>query len=372
MKIVLVTGAAGAVGSALVPVLLESPEVRLVLVLRSAPGRTVAQRGEDLKVFWSAYGLRASDFERIEILEGDVGQEQLGLSVRLYEHLRRRVTHIVHGAAQVKLNMSPEQARRSSLGTTVPVLRLAREAPNFEKLEYLSTVGVAGTAQGAIEERRLDPPPGFHNTYESSKAETEKVVWTAYDQGLALTVHRPSMVVGDSQTGRTYSFQVFYHLLEFLSGRACAGWVPRLPRFYLDVVPNDFVARAVAASLCRPQWAGRVLHLCSGPNGSSGLDYYVEMVPSILTANGLATPQPCRFPWILFQLTVPLLSVLAPPQRRKAFRHLPRFISYLNEETFFSNQHTLALLKTAGVNLPAVQNYLPALIAYYVAAQKSA
>lgn len=371
MKTVLVTGAAGAVGSALVPVLLKSPDVRLVLLLRSAPGRTVAQRGGDLKHFWSAYGCGTSDFDRIEILEGDVGQERLGLSAADYGDLRRRVTHIAHGAAQVKLNMSEEEARRSSLGTTVPVLCLAQESPKLEKLEYLSTVGVAGTTEGGILERRLDPPPGFHNTYESSKAEAENAVWAARDQGVPVTVHRPSMVVGDSHTGRTWTFQVFYHLLEFLTGRVSAGWVPRLPRFRLDIVPNDFVAQAVAASLCRPDWAGRVLHLSSGRDGSMLLDRYVELVPPLLTAGGVATPPPRRFPWPLFRFAVPLVAAVAPPHRRKAFRHLPRFLSYLKEETYFDNQNTLALLKTAGITLPRVHDYLPALVSYYAAAQKN-
>ncbi|MBP9127879.1 MAG: SDR family oxidoreductase [Elusimicrobia bacterium] len=370
MKTVLVTGAAGAVGSALVPVLLKSPDVRLVLLLRSAPGRTVSQRGEELKRFWSAYGCGTAEFDRIEVVEGDVGQERLGLSEAAYGELRRRVTHIAHGAAQVKLNMSEEEARRSSLGTTMPVLRLAQEAPNLEKLDYLSTVGVAGTTEGGILERRLDPPPGFHNTYESSKAEAENAVWAARDQGLPITVHRPSMVVGDSHTGRTLTFQVFYHLVEFLTGRVSAGWVPRLPRFRLDIVPNDFVAQAVAASLNRPEWAGRVLHLSSGRDGSLLLDRYVELVPPLLTAGGVVTPPPRRFPWTVFRFAVPLLAAVAPPHRRKAFRHLPRFLSYLKEETFFDNQNTLALLKTAGIPLPRVQDFLPALIAYYSAAQK--
>lgn len=353
-------------GSALVPFLLADPEIRLVLLLRSAPGQSVSRRWEDLKQFWSAYGCGDSEFRRVETVEGDAGKERLGLSAEGYDDVRRRVTHIVHGAAQVKLNMSEEEARLSSLGTTLPVVRLAQESARFEKLEYLSTVGVAGTVEGPLLERRLTGARAYHNTYESSKAEAENVMWDAMDRGLPVTIHRPSMVVGDSRTGRTRSFQVFYHLMEFLSGRATGGWVPRLPHFRLDVVPNDFVARAVAASLHRRDWAGEVFHLSAGREGSLSLESYVEDVPRLFTSGGLETPGPRRFPWPLFKAMVPVWAALGPPHRRKAFRHLPRFLSYLKEETYFDNQNARAHLAEAGVLLPAVPHYLPAVITFYL------
>lgn len=366
MKTVFLTGGSGAVGSAIVPVLLEDPTLRLILLLRPAQGRSVSDRFGDLKTYWAGHGRGDARMDRVEVVSGDVSQDRLGLSSEMYQGLAKKVTHIVHGAAEVKLNMTREEAHRSSVSTTVHVLRLAQDATGLEKMEYLSTVGVAGTTEGAIPERRMTEFRTFHNTYESSKAEAEEGVWKAMDQGLPVTIHRPSMVVGDSRDGRTLHFQVFYHLMEFLSGRATGGWVPRLPQFRLDVVPNDFVARAVAASVNNPLWAGQVLHLSAGRDGSLSLDEYVADLPRLLSNAGLPTPAPRRFPWALFKALVPLAALAAPAHRRKSFRHLPRFLSYLKEDTFFDNQNAQRLLASEGLSLPNIKNSLGPIIAYYV------
>lgn len=371
MSTVFLTGGSGAVGSAMVPELLKDPSVRLILLLRPAAERSVTDRVLDLKKYWAGYGLEDSVWRRVEVVTGDVAQEQLGLSSDLYRTLAKEVTHIVHGAAQVKLNMSKEDAHRSSVATTVHILRLAEEARSLEKLEYLSTVGVAGTLKGAIPERRITSVRTFHNTYESSKAEAENLVWDAMARGLPVTIHRPSMVVGDSRDGRTLHFQVFYHLMEFLSGRATGGWVPRLPTFRLDVVSNDYVARAVAASVRNPLWGGLVLHLAAGKEGSLALEEYVNVLPALLTQAGLPTPRAHRFPWGLFKALVPFLSLVGPVDRRKAFHHLPRFLSYLNEDTYFDNQKTKRLLAAEGVPLPETKSILSSLVAYYVAHRRS-
>lgn len=366
MKTILLTGGSGAVGSAIVPELLKDSSLRLILLLRPTPEYSVLERFQKLKKYWADYGLDDSVWQRVDVLTGDVARDQLGVGSDAYRTLVKDVTHIVHGAAQVKLNMSQEEAHRNSVATTVHVLRFAQECRVLKKLEYLSTVGVAGTIEGAIPERRISEPRNFHNTYESSKAEAEDLVWAAMDRGLPVTIHRPSMVVGDSRDGRTLHFQVFYHLIEFLSGRSTAGWVPRLPKFCLDVVPNDYVARAVAASVKNPLWAGQVLHLSAGRDGSMALDQFVSVLPMLLSQANLPTRPPHRFPWRLFPFLVSLASLAGPSQHRKAFHHLPRFLSYLKEETFFDNQNALRLLKSEEISLPDIKNILAPIIAYYV------
>ncbi len=367
MKTVLLTGGSGAVGSAIVPELLRDPSLRLILLFRPTPEQSVLDRFQNLKKFWAGYGLEDSVWRRVDVLTGDVAQERLGLLSDSYRTLMKEVTHIVHAAAQVKLNMLAEDARRSSVSTTVHILRLAEDARSLEKLEYLSTVGVAGTLEGAIPERRITVPRNFHNTYESSKSEAEDLVWAAMERGLSATIHRPSMVVGDSRDGRTLFFQVFYHLMEFLSGRATGGWVPRLPKFRLDVVPNDYVARAVAASLKNPLWAGQVLHVSAGREGSMSLDQYVEDLPALLTQCGLPTPRPHRFPWSVFKVLVPIAAMAGPADRRKTFRNLPRFLSYLNGETFFDNQNARRLLSAERIHLPTIKSLLAPTLSFYVA-----
>jgi len=52
MKNYFVTGATGAIGSALVPLLLADPEARVQLLLRAKSPHDLAERREELCRFW--------------------------------------------------------------------------------------------------------------------------------------------------------------------------------------------------------------------------------------------------------------------------------------------------------------------------------
>ena len=127
----------------------------------------------------------------------------------------------------------------------------------FEKLEFISTVGVAGNMSGTVPERAFGEARTFRNSYEEAKAEAETLLLQQIERGLPATIHRPSMVVGDSRDGTIIQFQVFYYLCEFLSGRRTVGVVPETHDIRLDVVPVDYVPAPFRrrASAGTP-WAG--------------------------------------------------------------------------------------------------------------------
>src|SRR5690606_25545540 len=106
--------------------------------------------------------------------------------------------------ASVRMNHPLGQARRAAVTATENILQLARLSRNnglLQKMEAVSTVGVGGKYHDALPERWLDVPRSFHNTYEQSKAEAETILKNEVDRGMPITVHRPSMIVGDSRTG---------------------------------------------------------------------------------------------------------------------------------------------------------------------------
>jgi thioester reductase-like protein len=175
----------------------------------------------------------------------------------------------------------------------------------------------------------------FHNTYEQAKAEAEAL---AFASDLRVTVHRPSMVVGDSRTGRVIRRQVFYHLCEFLSGRRSLGFVPQTKGFRLDIVPVDFVARAIDWS--SRHLSGGVLHLCSGPSKSLDLDD----LQRIVRARSLV-----RVPRRVFRALLPALGRFLP------LRGLDLFLEYLEERQAFDNRETVRVL---GVEPPPPREYL--------------
>jgi nucleoside-diphosphate-sugar epimerase len=217
-------------------------------------------------------------------------------------------------------------------------------------------------------ERRLPEVTDFHNTYEAAKAEAERVVW-AEGQGLPITVHRPSMVVGESGTGRVIHFQIFYHLCEFLSGMRTFGVMPQLGHTRLDTVPVDWVADAIRWASDREDTAGRIFHLCSGPQGAIALPRLQERVRQAWRESGRKLPRLLVVNRRLLERLVPLIGALAGARTRRALRGLPPVLAYLAEDQGFDNTESLATFTTAGLPLPAVESYLGPVLAYYLAHQ---
>lgn len=209
-------------------------------------------------------------------------------------------------------------------------------------------------------------PRAFHNTYEESKAEAEQVVAREIEAGLPITVHRPSMVVGDSISGKVLHFQVFYHLCELLTGRRTLGVYPLLPEARLDVVPSDFVARAIVWSAGRIDAMGKILHLCAGEDGIIGLMDLRRLVRTAYAARGVALPMSVPVPASVFKGAVPLIRLFTSGKTRRALGTLPVFFDYLATRQSFATTQTQRLLAPAGIEAPQVERYLAAVVGYYL------
>ncbi|MEA2126617.1 MAG: hypothetical protein QOI80_3399, partial [Solirubrobacteraceae bacterium] len=147
------------------------------------------------------------------------------------------VTHIVHCAADVSFDRPLADARAINVAGARHVVELARRAPALERLVHVSTAYVAGIAPGR-----------FRNSYEQSKHEAEEVVRAA---DVPYAIVRPSIVVGESRTGWTSSFNVLYPPLRALA-RGMIDTIPADPDAVVDVVPVDHVARVITAAM---QWS---------------------------------------------------------------------------------------------------------------------
>src|SRR6476646_2311481 len=238
-----VTGATGVVGSAIADELLSRPDNRLTLLIRARSDTELDSRFDALIRFWQRDPLATR--ERVTTLRGDTVLPKFGLAEDVFERASARCTHIVHCAGLVRMNLALDEARESALRAAENVVQLVEACDRRRtraKAEFLSTVGVGGRLPGRLPERFITQARQFHNTYEQSKAEAEDFVHERIARGLPATIHRPSMVVGDSRSGRTISFQIFYHLVEFLTGKRTYGVFPSFGRTCLDIVPVDYVA----------------------------------------------------------------------------------------------------------------------------------
>lgn len=371
MRTVFITGATGAIGSVLAKYLLEENGTHLRLLVRAESRAHSEQRLRALFEFWELDPADQSLSSRVEAVIGDVTRPQLGIDSSTYQRLATEVTHVVHSAGNVKLNRSIDDARQSAVDSArhvVAFVDACRQAGTFKKLDLVSTVGVAGRMRGTVPERPLRESRVFRNSYEAAKAEAETFVLDQMQQGLPVTIHRPSMVVGDSHSGRVIQFQVFYYLCEFLSGRRTAGIVPDAGRVRLDIIPVDYVARAIQSASQRDETSGRIFHLCSGPIEAPLINELSDRVRQIFFEQRRHVPPCRRVPAGLLRMLLPVASRIAPHSARRALQSLPFFLAYLDgSEQTFGNSESAQFFSATGLNVPRVDSYLGAVLSYYLA-----
>lgn len=361
------TGATGTIGSAVLPRLLEEADSHVTLLIRARDEADLQGRLQGMLEYW---GFPPGDTRvgRVHAMRGDIALPGFGLDERSQARLVAECTHFIHCAASVKLNMSMDQALATAVAPTRTILALGRQGAQagvLRKIDLVSTVGVWGRTPGHLPECPVPEVTVFHNTYEAAKAEAERVVW-AEGGGLPITVHRPSMVVGDSRTGRVIHFQVFYHLCEFLSGARTFGVMPQLGHTRLDTVPVDWVAQAICWSSRNPQTAGRIFHLCSGPAGAIELPRLQQRFRQSMASRNQKLPRLHVVSRRLLERLIPVIGALAGAGARRALRGLPPVLAYLAEDQGFANTETQAALSVAGLPVPSVESYLTPVLDFYL------
>ncbi len=370
MSVYLLTGATGVVGSAIVPVLMRKTDAEILLLVRPGRAQSSEARLVELFDFWSRYypGLdRRTLSARIRAVKGEITEQTLGLSATDQGYVRAHCTHIIHCAASVRMNLPLAEARETARQPVARVLALGETCARLEKVDFVSTVGVGGRWDGPLPERWLDEPRDFHNTYEAAKAEAEDLIREAVSRGFPATVHRPSMVVGDSHSGAVIHFQIFYFICDFLSGRRTLGFYPALGAGTLDIVPNDYVAEAIVASSLDAQSRGRILHLCAGPEQALRLTDLRRTVRGMYRAAGRLSLLPSiDLSARGFMRLMQLVKVFLPGRERRALQTLPLYLDYLAGVQAFGNTESLAQIEAWGITAPASSGVAERALAFYL------
>lgn len=368
-----ITGASGVVGSAIVPKILQNTDADILVMLRPKGDAGLEARLEDLKGFWVEHYPEIADLidTRVRAVKGEITEPELGLEPGVLAEIRDQCTNIIHSAASVRMNMPLEEAEKTALYPVNSVIALGKTCTALRKVEFISTVGVGGRWEGPLPERWIREERQFHNTYEESKAAAEVVIQEAIEEGFPASVHRPSMVVGDSATGAVIHFQIFYFICDFLSGKRTMGLFPKLGKATLDVVPNDFVANAVVAAAEDPSTAGEIFHLCSGPAEALKLVELRDIVKTkFKTAGKLGWLPRIDLSRENFSRVLNAVARFLSERDRRAIGTLPIYLDYLTGIQQFGNTESLQRLGERGVhaadNIAVVENSLN----YYLAQKK--
>ena len=269
---ILLTGGTGFLGAHLAVHFLENG-CRLVLPVRPGKDLSPQQRMDRL---WNWFGLAPALRQNARVIEARIDRPGFGLDSTTQSELFETIDEIIHCASDTSFSERRREAVEAvNIGGLRNVLDLAVRA-RCGFFHLVSTAFVSGRASGHCPEEFVSPS-GFTNVYEETKCRAE---WLARDAcrqaGLPLSVFRPSIVYGHSETGRSLLFNALYYPVRtavFLrnlfeadirerGGRRAAemgvrmendGWMHMPIRMDIEdggginLIPIDFFVRSFAA-----------------------------------------------------------------------------------------------------------------------------
>jgi thioester reductase-like protein len=360
---VFLTGATGFVGMELLARYLEHTDCRVYALVRGSNDREVAARVE--RALLCLFGPDHPHAERVVAVRGDITRPALGIRDGL-DQLAEQVSEVVHGAATVSFDLDLQAARAINVQGTQRVLEFAQRCHThggLQRFSYISTAYVAGEHAGCFSEDDLDVGQRFRNTYEQSKFEAECVVHRLREQ-LPVTVLRPSIVVGERDSGWTASFNVLYWPLRAFARGAYAA-LPARPSAPVDVVPVDYVADAVFALSQAPEAEGSTFHLTAGTHASS-VGELVELATAFF-----GRPSPRLIDPSLYRRVVhPLLVRAAHDERyRHALKRSEIFFPYFAMRVTYDDRRTRVALGGTDIRPTPLRTYFDQLIQFALAAE---
>jgi len=333
------TGSTGALGAELLSCLAANRPADRLFVLLRAPGEAeFAARSFSLLA-----SLDADVRHRIVPIAGDVTADGLGLGHR-YERLSGDIDEIFHAAACTRFDAGVEEAAAHNIEGTrrvISLARAARKAGRSGRLHYVSTAYVAGRREGAVSESDLDCGQGFFNAYEWSKFRSECDVRAAADD-LPITIYRPSVVVGNSQTGWARRFLGVYQVLRWIH-RGQLTDLPCRADFELDIVPADYVAQAIVTLASLDGSVGKTFHLTAGTGNRLPLAELIRIFLHERDRRGSGTIQDIRFD--------------APQAER-----LGPYVPYLTSPKAFDDGNARAML--TGFGVAPCREFFPRIVRY--------
>lgn len=345
---IFVTGTSGYLGSYVAAGLLAEHRDKLNLLVRAKSEEEAAER------LWSSLQLHFAFSEfyeylrtRVRIFRGDLTNECFGLPDDQYHALVDTTDSIVHCAASLN-RKSERQCLNVNLRGGLEVIQLARRAQNrngLRRYSHVSTVAVAGKRRNEVvtEDAAIDWSRSDYDPYARTKKFGEHMLHQLLAD-VPHTIFRPAIVLGDSRRPETSQFD----MVQAFDVLVRLPVLPLRPRDRIDIVPADYVSKAIVKIHQKAEPAHGIYHLSSG----EGSQTYKELTDALSEAGGWR--RPAYWPWMggTFSRTVNWLS-----NGRSAVAHgaslLKVFWPYLDWNTVFDNARVVAEIGEAPAKFSA-------------------
>lgn len=269
MKEVVFTGFPGFIASQLIRTIIKKENSVSAIVLATEMEKAKKEADEIQ---------RLTDSGPIRLMVGDITKDGLGLNDEDTAYLKEKEVVFWHLAAIYDLAVPREIAWKVNVEGTRNVNRFVSELPHLLRYMYFSTAYVAGDREGTLYEHELIRPENFKNFYEETKFEAELLV-EELKEAYPVTIIRPGIVRGNSETGETIKFDGPYFFLNMIDRLRKLPFIPYIGRStaFINVVPIDYILKASVYLSEHDEAEGKTVHL-TDPNPHPVEEVYRKMV----------------------------------------------------------------------------------------------
>jgi len=324
-KSILLTGATGLVGGAVLSRLASGGLGQVYCLVRRRPGRSLEERiAERLGVRHEAITGGAT----IVPLGGDVRSPELGLESATLAVLQNKIETIVHCAANTSFLASADSWRTNTEGTK-NLLALASRMPNLRQFIYIgSAASSISHADIEVNEDASAMEATHFVEYTRTKQAAEEALLSQQSTYQKVII-RPSYVIPDE----LLTFGTIRQAIWPLSIMAQCGILPIDPQARLDVIPLSVVADYITRLVQTPPKSS-LYYLSGGLKHSPMWRDVIDVV--VQTLGGRSKVELVKpIDWPRRQLEV-------SPRLARLLERVAMFFPFINRNVTFSSDRLFA------------------------------